>query len=149
VAGKILAGRNAILAVSAAIEAAKWLTDIDLSDNDLRASGTISLCKALMMSRNPVQRLVLDRNNMGSIELIYTHTDWSSKPQDSKDQGSEDTLRRPFAFCQPDTSSAQELGNFAVSKTHLRCLSLEGNHLFDEGVAQLVYVRTQCLTILL
>ena len=157
VAGKILAGRNAILTVCAAIEAAQWLTDTDLSDNDLRASGTISLCKALMMSRNPVQRLVLDRNNMARIELIYTKKEWFSNLQDSKDQGSEDTLRRPFAFCQPwplsdallpstgsarfsDTSAAQELGDVALAKTHLRCLSLEGNHLGDNGVAQLVYM---------
>ncbi len=35
--------------------------------------------------------------------------------------------------------AAQELGDVAVAKTHLRCLSLEGNHLGDNGVAQLVY----------
>ena len=46
-AARLHPGPKPILSIAAALATASWLTCLDLSDNDLRATGTQSLCAAL------------------------------------------------------------------------------------------------------
>jgi hypothetical protein len=123
----------------------------DLSDNDLRGSGTIRLCQALVTSKNAVQELILDRNNMGCLELVYKATQWPSEAEMQKEGGA---LTRPFDILQPwpqvpgdsvpgrapnltsDVAVAQALAQMAIRKP-LKSLSLQGNCLGDNAVAHL------------
>lgn len=122
-----------------------------MSDNDLKASGTVRLCQALVASSNTLQELRLDRNNMGSSELIFKSTQWA----ESESGG----LTRPFDIQQPwprlahnscahnnssppspnftsDLAVAEALAQLAITKT-LKALSLKGNCLGENAVAHL------------
>jgi hypothetical protein len=94
-------------------------------------------------SSNAVQELRLDRNNMGSCELIFKPTQWA----ESESGG----LMRPFDIQQPwpqlagnppspnltsDLAVAEALAQLAIKKP-LKALSLQGNCLGENAVAHL------------
>ena len=88
--GRLLPGIKTVLSVSAALENASWLTYLDLSDNDLRASGTLAICKALLASNNALAYLLLDRNNMGCIELVHKAIEWPDATDIAKREAQDD-----------------------------------------------------------
>jgi len=71
---------NSVLSLSLFLHSSSWIRELVLSDNDLKASGAHYLCAALRKSANPLEVLVLGKNNIQCDALLsshYPHTDWS------------------------------------------------------------------------
>ena len=102
--GRLLPGHKTVLSVVAAVEHAPWLTSLDLSDNDLRSSGTLALCNALLVSSCQLSNLVLARNSMGRTELVHKPTEWPDASDMAKSEALEErraappVLRRNFSL---------------------------------------------------
>ncbi len=93
-----------MLSVAAAVEHAPWLTSLDLSDNDLRSSGTMTLCDALLASNCQLSNLVLARNSMGRTEIVHKPTIWPDADDIAKSEARDErrpgppVLRRNFSL---------------------------------------------------
>ena len=71
---------NSVQSLSLFLHSSCWIRELVLTDNDLKASGAHHLCMALRASANPLEVLLLGKNNIQNDALLSSHyppTDWS------------------------------------------------------------------------